>query len=77
MKKTLVVAAALAVLPIGAQAQTLQYPGFLCRYRRAAATTCSTTTVGKQLWLRLGQQRRSVGPLGAMIGYDFLSVRVS
>ena len=74
MKKTLAVAAALAVLPIAAQAQTLQYPGFYAgveaggnyMFQTGVATQFGPSTI----YPAIGYS------FGGMIGYDFVGPRI-
>src|SRR5580698_5699581 len=74
MKKMLTVAAALAVLPIAAQAQTLQYPGFYAgiegggnyMFQTSVATPFGQNTVYPNIgW-----------SAGGVVGYDFVGPRV-
>jgi len=75
IKKVLVAAAALAVLPIAAQAQSLQYPGFYVGIEGGGNwmfNTNVTTPFGATgtLYPQLGWAA------GGMIGYDFVGPRV-
>src|SRR5471030_3106338 len=74
MKKMLAVAAALSVLPIAAQAQSLQYPGFYAgiegggnyMFNTSIGTAFGTGSVTSQIgWAG-----------GGMIGYDFVGPRI-
>jgi outer membrane protein OmpA-like peptidoglycan-associated protein len=82
MKKTLAVAVLAAALPIGAQAQTLQYPGF---YIGAIGgvnwllNNSFTTTVNTPFGSASGSTNANWNTgwaAGGMIGYDFVGPRV-
>jgi len=75
IKKVLAAAAALAVLPIAAQAQSLQYPGFYAGVEGGLGWMFNTnvlTPFGQSgtLYPQLGWQ------VGGMVGYDFVGPRV-
>jgi OOP family OmpA-OmpF porin len=73
MKKMLAVAAAVVVLPIAAQAQTLQYPGFYAGIEGGGTymfqTTLQNAAGAANLYPNIGWAG------GAMIGYDFVGPR--
>jgi outer membrane protein OmpA-like peptidoglycan-associated protein len=74
MKKVLLAAAALAVLPVAGQAQTLQYPGFYIGVMGGANWLLNTNVT-------LGGVSTSASPntgflAGGMLGYDFVGPRV-
>ncbi len=74
MKKTFAVAAALLVLPLASQAQTLQYPGFYAGVE-AGGNYMFQSGVGtpfgqSSLYPAIGYS------FGGMIGYDFVGPRV-
>ena len=72
MKKTLAVAAALAVLPIAAQAQTLQYPGFYAGIEGGGNYMFQSGGIagGSQIYPNIGYS------FGGMVGYDFVGPRI-
>ncbi len=76
MKKLLAVAAAVVVLPIAAQAQTLQYPGFYAGLEGGGnymfQTTLNTPGIGStaNIYPNIGWSA------GGMVGYDFVGPRV-
>src|SRR6185312_15164547 len=74
MKKTLAVVATLIALPIAAQAQTLQYPGFYAGLEGGGTYMFNTnwnTPVGS------GSVYPAIGwAAGGMLGYDFVGPRV-
>ena len=75
IKKVLVAAAALAVLPVAAQAQSLQYPGFYVGIEGGGSWMFNnnvTTPFGA-----VGTMYPEIGwAAGGMIGYDFVGPRV-
>ena len=74
MKKYLIAAAALVALPVMAQAQTLQYPGFYAGLEGGGNymfnTTVNTAFGNPTVYPAIGYA------FGAMIGYDFVGPRV-
>ena len=75
IKKVLVAAAALAVLPIAAQAQSLQNPGFYAGIEGGGNWMFNTNVTtpfgqGGTLYPQFGWQA------GGMVGYDFVGPRV-
>src|SRR5476651_47045 len=74
MKKTLAVAAALAVLPIAAQAQSLQYPGFYAGIEGGGnymfQTSVATPFGQNNVYPNIGWSA------GGVIGYDFVGPRI-
>jgi outer membrane protein OmpA-like peptidoglycan-associated protein len=74
MKKALVVAAALAVVPVASQAQTLQYPGFYAGIEGGGSymfnTSVNTPFGGSTIYPAIGFLA------GASVGYDFVGPRV-
>ena len=76
MKKTLVVAAAFAVLPIAAQAQTLQYPGFYAGIEGGGNYMFNTTLQTPGFGATANVAPAIGYSFGGMIGYDFVGPRV-
>jgi len=74
MKKILAVAAATMILPVAAQAQTLQYPGFYAGIEGGGNYSFNTnvqTTFGPStIYPAIGYS------FGGMIGYDFVGPRI-
>ena len=74
MKKSLIAAAALVALPVMAQAQTLQYPGFYAGVEGGGNYMFQTsvpTAFGQQnIYPNIGFSA------GGMVGYDFVGPRV-
>jgi outer membrane protein OmpA-like peptidoglycan-associated protein len=74
MKKSLIAAAALVALPVMAQAQTLQYPGFYAGIEGGGNYMFQTNTP-----TAFGQSTiyPNIGfSVGGMVGYDFVGPRV-
>jgi OOP family OmpA-OmpF porin len=74
MKKSLIAAAALVALPVMAQAQTLQYPGFYAGIEGGGNYMFNTNTP-----TAFGQSTiyPNIGfSVGGMVGYDFVGPRV-
>jgi OOP family OmpA-OmpF porin len=74
MKKILAVAAAVVVLPIAAQAQTLQYPGFYAGLEAGGnymfQTSVATPAGQNNIYPNIGWSA------GGVVGYDFVGPRV-
>jgi outer membrane protein OmpA-like peptidoglycan-associated protein len=76
MKKSLIAAAVLAAMPVMAQAQTLQYPGFYAGVEGGGNymfnTTLQVPTFGTaaNIYPQIGYA------FGGMVGYDFVGPRV-
>jgi OmpA-OmpF porin, OOP family len=74
MKKSLIAAAALVALPVMAQAQTLQYPGFYAGIEGGGNymfnTTVNTPFGNPTVYPAIGYAA------GGMVGYDFVGPRV-
>jgi OOP family OmpA-OmpF porin len=74
MKKTLIAAAALVALPVMAQAQTLQYPGFYAGIEGGGnymfQTNVPTPFGQSTIYPNIGYS------VGGMVGYDFVGPRV-
>jgi outer membrane protein OmpA-like peptidoglycan-associated protein len=74
MKKSLIAAAALVALPVGAQAQTLQYPGFYAGIEGGGnymfQTNVPTPFGQSTIYPNIGYS------VGGMVGYDFVGPRV-
>jgi len=74
MKKSLLAAAALVALPVMAQAQTLQYPGFYVGVEGGGSYMFNTSINNGAASLNMSPQ---IGwAAGGMIGYDFVGPRV-
>ena len=73
MKKTLAAAAALAILPIAAQAQSLQYPGFYVGAEGGGnymfQTSVATAFGQNNIYPNIGWSA------GGVVGYDFVGPR--
>ena len=76
IKKVLVAAAALVVLPIAAQAQSLQYPGFYAGIEGGGNWMFNTNVTTPVRPGRHAVSAASAGQAGGMIGYDFVGPRV-
>ena len=75
IKKVLVAAAALVALPIAAQAQTLQYPGFYAGIEGGGNWMFNNTVTTP--FGAAGTMYPQLGwAAGGMIGYDFVGPRV-
>ena len=75
IKKALVTAAAMVALPIAAQAQSLQYPGFYVGVE-GGGNWMFNTNVTTPFGARARSIRRLGWAAGGMIGYDFVGPRV-
>ena len=80
IKKVLVAAAALAALPIAAQAQMLQYPGFYVGIEGGGSWMFNNDVTTPPIFGRgpsFGTMYPEIGwAAGGMIGYDFVGPRV-
>ena len=82
IKKLIVTAAAVAAMPIVAQAQSLQYPGFYIgavgglNWVFSNSYNGSISTLGTVTNPAINESYNTGWAVGAMIGYDFLGPRV-
>ncbi len=76
MKKLLAVAAALSVLPIAAQAQTLQYSGFYAGIEGGGNYMFNTTLQTPGFGATANISPAIGYSFGGMVGYDFVGPRV-
>ena len=70
MKKALIAAAALIALPVVAQAQSLQYPGFYVGVEGGVNWMLNTTILNQAVSANTGFAA------GGVVGYDFVGPRV-
>jgi OOP family OmpA-OmpF porin len=76
MKKSLIAAAALVALPVMAQAQTLQYPGFYAGVEGGGNYMFNTTLQTPALGTTANISPAIGWAAGGMVGYDFVGPRV-